>query len=52
MKEIYSENFVFIREYGIIDDVDIDFYINISFFDEEVFIVWKVFWIEFIVLRL
>ncbi|MBZ3883414.1 Pyruvate kinase PKM, partial [Sciurus carolinensis] len=33
VKEIYSENSVSIREYGTIDDVDIDLHINISFLD-------------------
>lgn len=33
VKEIYSENSVSVREYGTIDDVDIDLHINISFLD-------------------
>uniref|UniRef100_A0A8D1LNW9 Multifunctional fusion protein n=1 Tax=Sus scrofa TaxID=9823 RepID=A0A8D1LNW9_PIG len=52
VKEIYSENSVFIREYGTIDDVDIDLHINISFLDEEVSTAWKVLRTEPIVLRL
>ncbi|ELK38361.1 Poly [ADP-ribose] polymerase 6 [Myotis davidii] len=34
VKEIYSENSVSVREYGTIDDVDIDLHINISFLDD------------------
>ncbi|KAF6131020.1 hypothetical protein HJG60_007927 [Phyllostomus discolor] len=52
VKEIYSENSVSIREYGTIDDVDIDLNINISFLDEEVSTAWKVLRTEPIVLRL
>ncbi|KAF3830668.1 hypothetical protein GH733_004487, partial [Mirounga leonina] len=52
VKEIYSENSVSIREYGTIDDVDIDLHINISFLDEEVATAWKVLRTEPIVLRL
>ncbi|XP_036312752.1 protein mono-ADP-ribosyltransferase PARP6 isoform X4 [Pipistrellus kuhlii] len=40
------------REYGTIDDVDIDLHINISFLDEEVSTAWKVLRTEPIVLRL
>ncbi|XP_053784322.1 protein mono-ADP-ribosyltransferase PARP6 isoform X9 [Desmodus rotundus] len=52
VKGIYSENSVSIREYGTIDDVDIDLNINISFLDEEVSTAWKVLRTEPIVLRL
>ncbi|XP_023568401.1 poly [ADP-ribose] polymerase 6 [Octodon degus] len=52
VKEVYSENSVSIREYGTIDDVDIDLHINISFLDEEVSTAWKVLRTEPIVLRL
>lgn len=52
VKEIYSENSVSIREYGTIDDVDIDLHINVSFLDEEVSTAWKVLRTEPIVLRL
>ncbi|KAM9585757.1 protein mono-ADP-ribosyltransferase PARP6 isoform 3-T4 [Trichechus inunguis] len=52
VKEIYSENSVSIREYGTIDDVDVDLHINISFLDEEVSTAWKVLRTEPIVLRL
>ncbi|KAG2471379.1 PARP6 polymerase, partial [Polypterus senegalus] len=40
------------REYGTIDDVDIDLQINISFLDEEVATAWKVIRTEPIILRL
>uniref|UniRef100_A0A8C3JAH3 Poly [ADP-ribose] polymerase n=1 Tax=Calidris pygmaea TaxID=425635 RepID=A0A8C3JAH3_9CHAR len=40
------------REYGTIDDVDIDLHVNISFLDEEVATAWKVLRTEPIVLRL
>ncbi|KAB1257357.1 Poly [ADP-ribose] polymerase 6 [Camelus dromedarius] len=68
VKEIYSENSVSIREYGTIDDVDVDLHVNISFLDvsgagacrqrvrlglcEEVSTAWKVLRTEPIVLRL
>ncbi|NXE80820.1 PARP6 polymerase, partial [Cochlearius cochlearius] len=52
VKEIYSENAVAVREYGTIDDVDIDLHVNISFLDEEVATAWKVLRTEPIVLRL
>uniref|UniRef100_A0A5F9C6S5 Poly(ADP-ribose) polymerase family member 6 n=1 Tax=Oryctolagus cuniculus TaxID=9986 RepID=A0A5F9C6S5_RABIT len=52
VKELYSENSVSIREYGTIDDVDIDLHINASFLDEEVSTAWKVLRTEPIVLRL
>ncbi|NXL95421.1 PARP6 polymerase, partial [Alectura lathami] len=52
VKEIYSENAVSVREYGTIDDVDIDLHVNITFLDEEVATAWKVLRTEPIVLRL
>ncbi|XP_071298021.1 protein mono-ADP-ribosyltransferase PARP6 isoform X1 [Agelaius tricolor] len=52
VKEIYSENAVAVREYGTIDDVDIDLHVNISFLDEEVATAWKVLRTEPIILRL
>ncbi|XP_052664777.1 protein mono-ADP-ribosyltransferase PARP6 isoform X2 [Harpia harpyja] len=52
VKEIYSENAVAVREYGTIDDVDIDLHVNIGFLDEEVATAWKVLRTEPIVLRL
>ncbi|KAM9311049.1 protein mono-ADP-ribosyltransferase PARP6 [Gastrophryne carolinensis] len=52
VKEIYGESAVSVREYGTIDDADIDLHINISFLDEEVATAWKVIRTEPIVLRL
>ncbi|XP_052387901.1 protein mono-ADP-ribosyltransferase PARP6-like isoform X3 [Carassius gibelio] len=52
VKDIYTDSAVSIREYGSIDDVDIDLQINISFLDEEVATAWKVIRTEPIVLRL
>ncbi|XP_078388373.1 protein mono-ADP-ribosyltransferase PARP6 isoform X4 [Cetorhinus maximus] len=52
VKEIYGENSVSVREYGTIDDVDVDLHINMSFLDEEIATAWKVARIEPIVLRL
>ncbi|XP_072348981.1 protein mono-ADP-ribosyltransferase PARP6 isoform X10 [Scyliorhinus torazame] len=52
VKEIYGENSVSVREYGTIDDVDVDLHINMSFLDEEIATAWKVTRIEPIVLRL
>ncbi|XP_048472997.1 protein mono-ADP-ribosyltransferase PARP6 [Rhincodon typus] len=52
VKEIYGENSVSVREYGTIDDVDVDLHINMSFLDEEIATAWKVARIEPMVLRL
>ncbi|KAL2088835.1 hypothetical protein ACEWY4_015734 [Coilia grayii] len=52
VKDIYTETAISVREYGTIDDVDIDLQINVSFLDEEVATAWKVIRTEPIVLRL
>ncbi|XP_041074595.1 protein mono-ADP-ribosyltransferase PARP6-like isoform X7 [Polyodon spathula] len=52
VKEIYTETALSVREYGTIDDVDIDLQINISFLDEEVATAWKVIRMEPIIVRL
>uniref|UniRef100_A0A3Q3JG66 Poly [ADP-ribose] polymerase n=1 Tax=Monopterus albus TaxID=43700 RepID=A0A3Q3JG66_MONAL len=52
VKDIYTDSAVAVREYGTIDDVDIDLHINIGFLDEEVATAWKVIRTEPIVLRL
>ncbi|KAL1007204.1 hypothetical protein UPYG_G00083420 [Umbra pygmaea] len=52
VKDIYTDSAVSVREYGTIDDVDIDLQINISFLDEEVATAWKVVRTEPIILRL
>ncbi|XP_040057076.1 protein mono-ADP-ribosyltransferase PARP6 isoform X4 [Gasterosteus aculeatus] len=51
VKDIYTDSAVSVREYGTIDDVDIDLHINISFLDE-VATAWKVIRTEPIILRL
>uniref|UniRef100_A0AAY5L6C5 Poly(ADP-ribose) polymerase family member 6 n=1 Tax=Esox lucius TaxID=8010 RepID=A0AAY5L6C5_ESOLU len=52
VKDIYTDSAVSVREYGTIDDVDIDLQINIGFLDEEVATAWKVIRTEPIILRL
>ncbi|XP_029109282.1 protein mono-ADP-ribosyltransferase PARP6 isoform X3 [Scleropages formosus] len=52
VKDIYTDSAISVREYGTIDDVDIDLQINISFLDEEVATAWKVIRTEPIILRL
>ncbi|KAK6475314.1 protein mono-ADP-ribosyltransferase PARP6 [Huso huso] len=52
VKEIYTDTALSVREYGTIDDVDIDLQINISFLDEEVATAWKVIRTEPIIVRL
>lgn len=52
VKDIYTEGAISVREYGTIDDVDIDLHINIGFLDEEVATAWKVIRTEPIILRL
>uniref|UniRef100_A0A8D2JHH8 Poly(ADP-ribose) polymerase family member 6 n=1 Tax=Varanus komodoensis TaxID=61221 RepID=A0A8D2JHH8_VARKO len=52
VKELYSASSASVREYGTIDDVDIDLHINIGFLDEEVATAWKVLRTEPVVLRL
>ncbi|KAL7980263.1 hypothetical protein Chor_000084 [Crotalus horridus] len=42
VKELYSENSVSVREYGTIDDVDIDLHINIGFLDVSRRARWRV----------
>ncbi|KAM8895255.1 protein mono-ADP-ribosyltransferase PARP6 isoform 3-T3 [Spinachia spinachia] len=51
VKDIYTDSAVSVREYGTIDDVDIDLHINIGFLDE-VATAWKVIRTEPIILRL
>ncbi|XP_051979071.1 protein mono-ADP-ribosyltransferase PARP6-like isoform X2 [Xyrauchen texanus] len=52
VRDIYSESDISVREYGTIDDVDIDLHINMGFLDEEVASAWKVIRTEPIILRL
>ncbi|XP_040399197.1 protein mono-ADP-ribosyltransferase PARP8-like isoform X1 [Cygnus olor] len=52
VREIYGPNAVSLREYGAIDDVDIDLHIDVSFLDEEIAVAWGVIRTEPIVVRL
>lgn len=52
VKDIYTDSAISVREYGTIDDVDIDLHINIGFLDEEVATAWKIIRTEPIILRL
>ncbi|XP_030048974.1 protein mono-ADP-ribosyltransferase PARP8 isoform X1 [Microcaecilia unicolor] len=52
VKEIYGANAVSLREYGAIDDVDIDLHIDVSFLDEEIAVAWDVIRTEPIIVRL
>ncbi|KAM9328924.1 protein mono-ADP-ribosyltransferase PARP8 isoform 2-T2 [Gastrophryne carolinensis] len=52
VREIYGPNAVSLREYGAIDDVDIDLHIDVSFLDEEIAVAWDVIRTEPIVIRL
>nr|XP_044994946.1 protein mono-ADP-ribosyltransferase PARP8 isoform X4 [Jaculus jaculus] len=46
-------NFIMVgREYGAIDDVDIDLHIDVSFLDEEIAVAWEVIRTEPIIVRL
>ncbi|KAM9251524.1 protein mono-ADP-ribosyltransferase PARP8-like isoform 1-T1 [Cariama cristata] len=52
VREIYGPNAVSLREYGAIDDVDIDLHIDVSFLDEEIAVAWDVIRTEPIIVRL
>ncbi|XP_056138401.1 protein mono-ADP-ribosyltransferase PARP6-like [Lampris incognitus] len=52
VKALYSDTAVHVREYGMIDDVDIDMHINLSFMDQAVAEAWKINQSEPIVIRL
>ncbi|XP_066470337.1 protein mono-ADP-ribosyltransferase PARP8 isoform X2 [Tiliqua scincoides] len=52
VREIYGLNAVSLREYGAIDDVDIDLHIDVSFLDEEIAVAWDVIRTEPIIVRL
>ncbi|XP_041425351.1 protein mono-ADP-ribosyltransferase PARP8 [Xenopus laevis] len=52
VREIYGLSAVSLREYGAIDDVDIDLHIDVSFLDEEIAVAWDVIRTEPIVVRL
>uniref|UniRef100_A0AAZ3SQG6 Poly [ADP-ribose] polymerase n=1 Tax=Oncorhynchus tshawytscha TaxID=74940 RepID=A0AAZ3SQG6_ONCTS len=44
--------FILFREYGAIDDVDIDLHIDVSFLDEEIALAWDVIRRETVIVRL
>ncbi|XP_041053642.1 protein mono-ADP-ribosyltransferase PARP8 isoform X2 [Carcharodon carcharias] len=52
VREIYGPGAVSLREYGAIDDVDIDLHIDVSFLDEEIAIAWDVIRTEPVIVRL
>uniref|UniRef100_G1LH29 Poly [ADP-ribose] polymerase n=1 Tax=Ailuropoda melanoleuca TaxID=9646 RepID=G1LH29_AILME len=52
VREIYGAHAVSLREYGAIDDVDIDLHIDVSFLDEEIAVAWEVIRTEPIIVRL
>uniref|UniRef100_A0A4W5PW60 Uncharacterized protein n=1 Tax=Hucho hucho TaxID=62062 RepID=A0A4W5PW60_9TELE len=52
VKAIYADTVVSVREYGSIDDVDVDMLINVSFLDDEVARAWKIIPTEPIIVRL
>ncbi|KAJ8005585.1 hypothetical protein DPEC_G00119470 [Dallia pectoralis] len=52
VREMYGPHAVSLREYGAIDDVDIDLHIDVSFLDEEIALAWDVVRREPVVVRL
>uniref|UniRef100_A0A4W3K8T7 Poly [ADP-ribose] polymerase n=1 Tax=Callorhinchus milii TaxID=7868 RepID=A0A4W3K8T7_CALMI len=52
VREIYGPGAVSLREYGAIDDVDIDLHIDVSFLDDEIAIAWDVIRTEPVIVRL
>ncbi|XP_045562617.1 protein mono-ADP-ribosyltransferase PARP8 isoform X2 [Salmo salar] len=52
VREIYGHHAVSLREYGAIDDVDIDLHIDVSFLDEEIALAWDVIRWEPVIVRL
>ncbi|XP_036164581.1 protein mono-ADP-ribosyltransferase PARP8 isoform X4 [Myotis myotis] len=52
VREIYGPHAVSLREYGAIDDVDIDLHVDVSFLDEEIAVAWEVTRTEPITVRL
>uniref|UniRef100_A0A4W5KYF5 Poly (ADP-ribose) polymerase family, member 8 n=1 Tax=Hucho hucho TaxID=62062 RepID=A0A4W5KYF5_9TELE len=49
---MYGHHAVSLREYGAIDDVDIDLHIDVSFLDEEIALAWNVIRREPVIVRL
>ncbi|KAL0979915.1 hypothetical protein UPYG_G00191530 [Umbra pygmaea] len=52
VREMYGHQAVSLREYGAIDDVDIDLHIDVSFLDEEIALAWDVIRREPVIVRL
>ncbi|XP_036385812.1 protein mono-ADP-ribosyltransferase PARP8-like [Megalops cyprinoides] len=52
VREIYGPHAVSLREYGAIDDVDIDLHIDVSFLDEEIAVAWDVIRREPVIVRM
>lgn len=52
VRELYGPHAVSLREYGAIDDVDIDLHVDVSFLDEEIAVAWEVIRTEPIIVRL
>ncbi|KAM7414800.1 hypothetical protein PAMA_019559 [Pampus argenteus] len=52
VRKLYSDSAVFVREYGSIENVDVDLNINANFFGEEVAKAWRINPSEPIVIRL
>ncbi|XP_038869723.1 protein mono-ADP-ribosyltransferase PARP8-like [Salvelinus namaycush] len=52
VRELYGQHAVSLREYGAIDDVDIDLHIDVSFLDEEIALAWDVIRREPVIVRL
>ncbi|KAG5841155.1 protein mono-ADP-ribosyltransferase PARP8 isoform X1 [Anguilla anguilla] len=52
VRELYGPHAVSLREYGAIDDVDIDLHIDVSFLDEEIAHAWDVIRREPVIIRL
>uniref|UniRef100_A0A673VY15 Poly [ADP-ribose] polymerase n=1 Tax=Salmo trutta TaxID=8032 RepID=A0A673VY15_SALTR len=52
VREMYGHHSVSLREYGAIDDVDIDLHIDVTFLDEEIALAWDVIRREPVIVRL
>uniref|UniRef100_A0AAZ3QUL5 Poly [ADP-ribose] polymerase n=1 Tax=Oncorhynchus tshawytscha TaxID=74940 RepID=A0AAZ3QUL5_ONCTS len=52
VREMFGHHAVSLREYGAIDDVDIDLHIDVSFLDEEIALAWDVIRRETVIVRL
>ncbi|KAF4074331.1 hypothetical protein AMELA_G00238270 [Ameiurus melas] len=52
VRELYGHHAVSLREYGAIDDVDIDLHVDVSFLDEEIALAWDVIRTEPVIVRL